>query len=208
MEHGNKMHGHTVGGIKSPTYSSWRAMKRRCGNVNSAEYPDYGGRGIKVCARWLNSFENFLTDMGKRPSGTSIDRYPNNNGNYEPGNCRWATPTQQTRNRRNTTMPSVTFEGITKCARDWEKDLGLPAGLISRRLARSEPVNRHLFRPASRCVARGFSSEEITAIRERIGRGDLHRLIAQDYHVDRSTISKIHRGETYPLQKEQQAIAA
>lgn len=95
----NKTHGHSyIGGKASPTYMSWQAMKQRCLNTKMARYSDYGGRGITVCERWLK-FENFLEDMGERPKGLSLDRIENE-GNYEPSNCRWATLSEQRINRR------------------------------------------------------------------------------------------------------------
>lgn len=86
-----------------PTYISWLQMKSRCSNTKHHAYVNYGGRGITVCERW-KSFTNFLTDMGERPSGTTLDRFPNVDGNYEPGNVRWATNVQQRRNQRRTKL--------------------------------------------------------------------------------------------------------
>ena len=84
----------------SPEYVNWRALRERCLNPKHKNYPEYGGRGIKVCERWLNSFENFLADMGRRPfPEATVDR-KENDGDYEPGNCRWATRLDQTKNRR------------------------------------------------------------------------------------------------------------
>lgn len=82
-----------------PLYSTWEGMNQRCNNPNHDSFSYYGGRGIKVCERW-KLFENFLADMGVRPDGKTIDRYPDNNGNYEPSNCRWATPSMQSKNSR------------------------------------------------------------------------------------------------------------
>lgn len=92
-------HGHARRQQQTSTYLCWSAMHRRCFNHNAKDYPEYGGRGITVCDRW-RQFEGFLADMGERPAGLSIDRFPDNDGNYEPSNCRWATPSEQARNRR------------------------------------------------------------------------------------------------------------
>lgn len=100
----------THGMFGTPTYSTWQAMKTRCTNPASTDWPTYGGKGIQVCERWLESFENFFADMGERPLGTTIDRYPDPYGDYQPNNCRWATPIEQAENR-STTSCFVEHEG-------------------------------------------------------------------------------------------------
>lgn len=82
-----------------PTYKTWQGMRQRCYNPNHNRYHRYGGRGIEVCDRWRYSYKLFLEDMGEKPDGKSLDRYPNRDGNYEPGNCRWATPQEQEANK-------------------------------------------------------------------------------------------------------------
>lgn len=102
LKHGR--HGHTRrDGYCSPTYYSWYAMLLRCEHLDHAAYVRYGSKGIRICERW-HAFENFLKDMGERPPGMSLDRFPNGAGNYELGNCRWATPIEQAQNRRTTKL--------------------------------------------------------------------------------------------------------
>lgn len=107
-------HGHAkANGPASPTYRSWLSMIQRCTNPNTAGFDGYGGRGVSVCERW-RSFENFLADMGERPDGRSLDRI-NNDGDYTPGNCRWATRSEQQRNKRRTAK----FIASLQRPRDW-----------------------------------------------------------------------------------------
>jgi len=123
----------THGSYGTPEYRVWRGMKDRCFNPNSASYADYGGRGITVCDKWVNSFQAFLADMGPRPDGASIDRIDNNKG-YESGNCRWADRITQARNKRNNSL--IEHEGETRTLSEWAERAGMPAWKLSQRLYR------------------------------------------------------------------------
>lgn len=111
-------------------YRLWQNMRWRCESQNSDDWADYGGRGIKVCERW-GKFENFFADVGRVPDGMSLDRI-NVDGNYEPGNVRWATPRQQAQNKRTNVL--ITWRGETHCLVEWERRLGVREGLLQARI--------------------------------------------------------------------------
>lgn len=117
----------------TPTHNTWCAMKQRCNDPNHAQFAYYGARGIRVCDRWATSFEAFISDMGVRPDGMTIERIESD-GNYEPGNCRWATEAEQSRNRRSTIL--VTLGSETKCVKDWCDELGLNVDQVYGRIRR------------------------------------------------------------------------
>lgn len=122
MGEGNPMfkHGHKSNGVGSPEYYSWESMKSRCYYPSHKSYKDYGGKGVTVCDRWLNSFELFLKDMSTRPSMShTLDRYPIINGNYEPTNCRWATKKQQAEGRSSTRWEYD--NGVKMTQSDWAR---------------------------------------------------------------------------------------
>ncbi len=129
------------------TYTTWKCMKMRCLNPSHERYYRYGGRGISVCQRWAESFAAFLEDMGERPDGHTIDR-KDTDGNYEPGNCRWATQREQQRNRSTTHW--LTFDGVTLCVTDWAARVGLTRDALHGRLRMGWTVEDALATPQRR----------------------------------------------------------
>jgi hypothetical protein len=116
---------------RTSEYNTWCDIKRRCNDPKRKDYERYGGRGIKVCERW-NVFENFLADMGKKPSKKhSIERM-NNDGLYEPTNCKWATTKEQNNNQRSNIL--ITFDGQTMNMKQWSEAKGIPYTTLKRRL--------------------------------------------------------------------------
>lgn len=135
----------THGMVESMEYKSWRSMKSRCLNPKDDNYADYGGRGISVSQEWVNSFETFFADMGRKPSSKhSIERI-DVNGNYEPSNCRWATMTEQANNRRNNTR--LTFRGITLNQKEWCNKLGLCESTVHNRILKGMSIEDALTIP-------------------------------------------------------------
>lgn len=138
----NRRHGQ----YGTPTYVVWQAMISRCHKKSDGSYHNYGGRGIRVCTEWRQSFEAFLRDMGAKPGpGYSIDR-EDTDGNYEPGNCRWATAKEQGRNKRNNVR--LTLNGVTRCLTEWAEIIGVHHATIQYRLRRGLTVEQALTTPS------------------------------------------------------------
>jgi hypothetical protein len=135
-----RRHGHRSG-KETPEYKSWRSLRDRCGNPRNKQWKDYGGRGITVCRRW-SKFENFLADMGERPSMKHTIERKNNERGYSKSNCRWATMREQQRNRRSTRF--ISFRGERKCLKDWADAYGVPYATFKWRIAQGWVMARAL----------------------------------------------------------------
>ena len=135
-------------GERSPEFWVWSNMRARCNNSKDPAFHNYGGRGIKVCPEWQESFTAFMRDMGPRPSPDhSLDRYPDNNGDYRPGNTRWATRNEQQANRRNSRLHE--FEGEMLTVADIARRLGMRKTTIQARINRGQP-REEWFAPAGK----------------------------------------------------------
>lgn len=141
-------HGHTKLGNRTKAYNVWAGMIQRCTNTKKPNYSRYGGRNIAVCERWLHSFENFYADMGDPPTPQhSIDRI-DNDGNYEPGNCRWATQKMQCRNRHGNKI--LSHDGRDLCVADWVDIIGINKNTLFQRLYCGWSIKRALTTPAKK----------------------------------------------------------
>lgn len=138
-------HGYKTAGKYSSEYSIWSNLRARCHNPQNSSYPKYGARGIRVCDEWRADFLNFLRDMGRRPSQAhSIERV-NNDGNYEPGNCRWATAKEQARNRRSSRF--IEIDGTTQTLAGWADQAGINLSTIHARLKAGWEPKDAVFKP-------------------------------------------------------------
>lgn len=136
-------HGHCIGGKHSSEYTSYKEMMDRCYNVKNEEYHNYAGRGIYVCDRWKDGFKNFIDDMGLKPGKDySIERV-DNNGIYEPTNCKWADDFEQANNTRRNKF--LTFNGKTQTHAQWSRELNIPETTIKSRRQRGLTVEEILF---------------------------------------------------------------
>lgn len=153
--HGEGRHGHCT-----TEYRIWTGIKARCFNPNDKAYKWYGGRGITMCDRWNKSFEDFLKDIGRRPSALySLDRYPNNDGNYEPGNVRWATDGEQIRNSR--VAHNICFNGQTKCIAEWASSVNISHGALYQRISSGWNIEKALNTPLKITVRTKFITKRV-----------------------------------------------
>lgn len=172
-------------------YCAWRSAISRCTLPNHQSYKDYGGRGIKVCERWINSFDNFLFDVGKRPTKLhSIDRFPNNDGDYEPSNCRWATKGEQTRGRRN----NVWYEhnGEILVTSEWARRLGVEWHYIGNALKKSNKTFTEIYDTIKQ--HKQLTKEVVLEI--FFDKND-NKIIAKKYNITCTIVSDIKRGVTW-----------
>lgn len=134
---------HGMAKLRAPTYIVWMSMRYRCEKPTHKSYKDYGGRGIRVCDRWQR-FENFLADMGEAPAGMQLDRVDNSSG-YSPENCRWATPRQNSNNKRSNHF--LEFEDQRLTLAQWSRTLGIPRDTLSNRIRSGWNVANVLTKP-------------------------------------------------------------
>lgn len=142
----NKLHGLS----NTKTYYAWQSMKKRCDNPNTKHFKRYGGRGITVCQRWLNSFESFLEDMGLCPEKMLLERVDNEKG-YSSENCKWATMEEQQNNRSDNIL--VNYKGVTLSIAQWARKTGLSKRMLYFRFSAGWLVGKMLTTPSERGVA-------------------------------------------------------
>jgi hypothetical protein len=179
-------------------YRVWKSMMTRCHNEKAINYADYGGRGIAVCARW-RSYESFLHDVGRRPSAMhELDRI-DNDGNYEPGNVRWSTRSEQAQNKRTNRM--VTWRGETFCLAEWARRIGISRLTLAKRLDAGWDVGRTLETPVQTAAESGATKLSISRAREIKAVLSLHaesyRSVANRFGVSPTLVGYIACGKCW-----------
>jgi hypothetical protein len=181
---------------KSKEYKSWCCAKSRCFCTTAINYKNYGGRGITMCPEWRDSFRAFVNYMGPRPNGSTLER-KDVNGNYEPGNCVWATPKQQCNNRR--TNHRLTVNGETLTIMQWSERTGISATRIYRRIelgiSAELAVSQQTMVKRTHNLLRKLSNSDVEAI--RLCRGLLTQPeLATAFNVTAANICSIQRGRS------------
>lgn len=187
LHEANKTHGLS----KSDVYDTWRGMKTRCGNKNNSAYSYYGGRGLSVCKRWLNSFENFISDMGPRPDGFTLER-KNNALGYSPKNCVWASRSDQQNNRR--VNRRVVYNGKTYTVSQLAELTGVHRNTITLRIDSGLPIEKIVSRDRLIGFSSKLSPKDVESIRASSATGVA---LAKKYGVTASNISAIRTGRSW-----------
>lgn len=187
-------HGGATTSKRTREYRAWKGMKARCHNPNIHQWRDYGGRGIKVCERWLekDGFKNFLNDVGYAPSEHhSIDRFPDVNGNYEPGNVRWATRTEQARNMRSN--HNITLGGKTYCIAEWADIYKIDENVIRTRMRDGWNAESAITTPSRICMSERIRLvEKLTPMIIIMVRLGFHRRwVADWYDISERTVRNV-----------------
>ena len=186
-------HGQSKRGQVSKEYNTYAAMLSRCYNPNNKKYVDYGGRGILVCSKWLQSFENFYADMGSKPTPEyTIDRVDNDAG-YSPENCRWATQSEQCRNRRSNRM--IEYKGELKTLIDWSETVEIEWKVLDDRLRRKWPIERAFTETVGRGSNNPKPVNQYTLTGKFVKKWESIRDISEYYKVDKSCISEACTGK-------------
>ena len=185
---------------KHSLYPTWRGMLARCENPNHDSFERYGGRGIKVCERWASSFENFLADMGEKPSKSSIDRI-DVDGHYTPENCRWVTKKEQMRNTRANRY--ITVNGVTKLLVEWSEQTGLSQQVIKRRIdtykwtpeeAINTPINGRKSGQGSKNSRAKLDESMVCSIKRMLSQGETVSNLSKLFGVSYNAIYNIKSG--------------
>ena len=178
---------------KHPLYDIWRGMMTRCYRETNAAYHRYGGRGIRVCKRW-HSFRHFVSDMAPRVPGRSIDRI-DNDGDYKPSNCRWATAQQQGRNSVSARL--ITWRGQTRCVAEWAEHLGIVRNTLFMRLRKTTNPDE-LFAPIPRGSGNpALTPTKVRAIRAAPALRGSGRGLAKKYGVSPALITLVRNRQIW-----------